>query len=491
LDIVDLRKEPGRTKDFLRPETDMVCFSVNWDRDAQFLREEILSIDPEVFTVIGGRHATNDPERWLMECPNVDVVVRGDGEEPIEELCQGVPLEGIAGLSFRKGDRILHNPNRKSGPLRDDFYPNRDLRRYTYEAAIGNTSTGIPVELVSASRGCPFNCTFCSFSRNPWGEKRPWSARSPESVVEELAQVKADIVAFTDDLFTHKMDRVEEICDLILARGIRKKYIINARLEIARHPEMLRKMERAGFIGLLLGIESAHDKTLRSMRKGFDTARIREYFRVLRHSSMIMHGYFILGNIGETVEEMLQISSFAHELGVDTLSLSTLRDSPYSGLDELVANSPGYHMTPHGKIYSDHCSHEELHQLRRRINRDFYTVKQVSRVARKAIRNGALRAVPALSLRLPKILWRSGITYIQKKARRRKQRKVSMGASKSPSSHNSTHSPSAETGSQTAGPSAVGTEVAPTVFMLEMPAKPPDAQDGTNESSSQVTRKAA
>ena len=55
LNIVDMRKETADTKDFLRPETDMVCFSVNWDRDGQFLREQILSVGPEVFTVVGGR----------------------------------------------------------------------------------------------------------------------------------------------------------------------------------------------------------------------------------------------------------------------------------------------------------------------------------------------------------------------------------------------------------------------------------------------------
>ena len=70
--------------------------------------------------------------------------------------------------------------------------------------------------------------------------------------MEELAQIKANIVVFTDDLFTFDMDRVEQICDLILARGIRKKYLINARLEIARRPDVLRKMERAGFVLLML-----------------------------------------------------------------------------------------------------------------------------------------------------------------------------------------------------------------------------------------------
>src|SRR4030042_2260340 len=171
-----------------------------------------------------------------------------------------MPLEKIDGLSYRKNGQIFHNQNRKVGPLRDDLFPLRRLRLYVYEATLDGIGTVLSIDTLAASRGCPFNCTFCSFSRNPWGEKRRWSARSPESVVEELAQIEAGMVGLTEDLFTFDMDRVEQICELILARGIRKKYIINARLETARRPGVLRKMERAGAPMLLLGIESTQDK---------------------------------------------------------------------------------------------------------------------------------------------------------------------------------------------------------------------------------------
>jgi radical SAM superfamily enzyme YgiQ (UPF0313 family) len=393
LDIIDLRYESKRTSDFLRPETDMVCFSVNWKRHIKFLRKEIMSVPPDLFTILGGRHATEDPEGWLASCPNVDAVVRGDGEEVVEDLCKGVPLENIAGLSFRNGDGIIHNPVRKLGPLKDQLYPNRSLRRYTYEVEIKNIGTGVELDLFSASRGCPFNCTFCSFNFNPWGEKRNWSGRSPESIVEELAQIRAPLVGFTDEIFTHNMDRVERICDLILDRGIRKKYIINARLEIARRPDVIRKMERAGFAMLLLGIESAQDKTLRSMRKGFNTAKIREYFEVLRGRPMLLHGYFILGNIGESVTEMKQILPFARELGLDSIVLCILRNNPHSGIDELVAQNSDYHIAPDGRVYSDHCSVKELRRLRRRLHRKFYSRRQLLRILDKGRRSGLLKLI--------------------------------------------------------------------------------------------------
>ena len=419
VEIVDLRRRTGRTIDFCRPETDLICFSINWKRDVESIRGEIRSVPLEAFVLLGGRHVTENPQEWFAACPNIDAIVRGDGEEAVEELCHGNPLAGITGLSFRRNGRIVHNPNRTPGHLRDDLLPARHLRMEPYQLGLEGVEAGILIDMVSSSRGCPFNCNFCSFSRNPWGKKRQWSARSPESVADELAQIEAPVVAFTDDLFTFDMDRVDRICDLILASGIKKKYIINARLEIAERPDVLQKMEKAGFLLLMLGIESTQDKTLRSMRKGFDTARIRECFKVLGQSSMILNGYFILGNIGESVEEMLQTVPFSRELGLDSIAISILRSSPYSGLDELVAESPGYHIAHNGKIYSDHCSLKELRDLHHRIYREFYTPGQLFRIARKGIRHGALRFLPQVLPQLPRLTWSITSNYRQHQHRRR------------------------------------------------------------------------
>jgi radical SAM superfamily enzyme YgiQ (UPF0313 family) len=419
LDIIDLRKESGRSVDFLDPATDMVCFSVNWNRDARFLREEILSIPSDIYTILGGRHATEDPEGWLAAFPNVDAVVRGDGEEVMEELCRGLPHQEIQGLSFRKGEKIFHNPNRHLGPMREDIFPNRRLRRYSYEVEFEHVGIGVEIDTVSASRGCPYNCTFCSFNRNPWGMKREWTGRSPDSILAELSQIEAPIVGFTDDLFNYDLNRVEQICDLILARGIRKKYLINARLELARRPDILDKMERAGFAMLLVGVESAQDKTLRSMRKGLTTSQIRKYFSVLREKAMILHGYFILGNIGESAAEMEQMIPFAHELGLDTIGLTALRANPWSGLQELIAQNPAYHIAPNKKIYSDHCSAKDLKLLRRKLQRKFYSGHQVLQILRKGYRSGILSLAARCFYRIPQIAYSIVRRIWQRKKKRR------------------------------------------------------------------------
>ncbi len=405
IDVVDLRLESKRTADFLRPDTDLVCFSVNWGFEREFVREEIKSVPQHIRTIVGGRHATEDPEWWLSECPNINILVRGHGEDVVRDLMRSPALEGIDGVSYRLDGHVIHNAVRHCGPVPDEFAPDRRLRRYTYKLDLEGLHTGLTFDTIVSSLGCPYNCRFCTFSRNPWGEKRPWSARSPELVVRELEQIEAGVVAFVDDNFTHDMDRVEAICDLILERGIRKRYIVNARLEIARRPDVLKKMKRAGFSALLLGIESTQDRTLRSMRKGFNTKQVREYFRVLRKSGMILHGYFIVGNIGESEEEMLQIIHFAHELGVDTITANLLRSERYSNLEELVAQVSGYHIAPDGYVFSEKYSPEHLVRLRGEIYQRFYNTRQMLRILRKLLRNGLF--APRALISLPKFLLRA------------------------------------------------------------------------------------
>jgi len=403
IDVIDLRWESKRTRDFIRPDTDLVCFSVNWSFEPESVREEIRSVPPEILTIVGGRHASEDPERWLADCPNVDMVVRGPGEVAIEEIALGRPPGEIAGVSYRLDGHLAHAPARRSDSIPDRFGPDRRLRRYSYTVDQPDFHTGLKFDTLASSVGCPYNCAFCSFSRNPWGVKRQWSARTPEAVVEELAGIDADLVAFVDDIFTYDMDRVSAICDLILSRGIRKKYIVNARIELARRPDVVRKMERAGFSLLLIGIESAQDKTLRSMRKGFDTRRLRELFRSLRATRMILHGYFIVGNIGESESEMLQIAPFARDLGLDSLSLCLLRNEAYSGIEEIVADTPGYHIAPDRGVYSDAYPQERLREIRNRIYREFYTARQLARLAGKLLRRRLL--TPRIILQLPSLMW--------------------------------------------------------------------------------------
>jgi anaerobic magnesium-protoporphyrin IX monomethyl ester cyclase len=384
--ILDLRYEKKPLSSFIDKNTDLVLVSHNWGIEEKFVKAQINSIPENITVIVGGRHATEYVDELFDDIPRIDGIARGDGEEIAREIVQKGIAGDIDGLSFRSNRTILHNKNRRLAPLQSYFYPNRSLRRYNYMVTLDEFQSDIQIDLMLGSRGCPFNCKFCDFKFNPLGEKRKWSVRTPESVVSEIKTIEASVIGFADDIFTADMDWVERVCDLILKEGIRKKYVINARLEVAKRPEVLRKMYKAGFMVFLLGIESAHDRTLASMNKGFTIAMVREYFEVLRNFNFIYHCYFIIGNIGETRKEMLDAIKFSHELGVDTLGLSVLRATKYSPLKEILKELDDYHIEEgSGKVYSDMLSVEELQQIRRDVNASFFTIPVILRVLKKLI----------------------------------------------------------------------------------------------------------
>ncbi len=379
IDIVDLRHEERPLSQFIRKETDLICFSVNWKKDIPFVIETIRSIPPDIKTIVGGRHATECPEEWFEKCPNIDILVRGEGEQIIADLMNGAAHGDIPGISYRNGKGVTHNPNPANHEVRDWKSPNRKLRKYRYVIDFKNVSTGVSFDLIAGSRGCPFHCKFCSFSKNPYGVRLKWSPRPIDAVIDELESMEAEVVSFIDDTFTHDPDRVERICDEIISRGIRKVILVNSRLEIAKRPDVLKKMHKAGFAVLMTGIESAQDKTLRSMQKGFTTKQVEEYVRVLKKSRIHLHAYFIVGSINETREEMLEILPFARKIGVDTVALSSLKTTPYDGIRELVSRTPGYYVNDRGYVYSDTLSKDDINKIRRQIKRGFFTPAHVIR----------------------------------------------------------------------------------------------------------------
>jgi anaerobic magnesium-protoporphyrin IX monomethyl ester cyclase len=384
--IIDLRYEEKPLLTFIDEDTDLVLISHNWNYEEEFVKDLINGIPENISVILGGRYATEHVDELFENIPRINGIVRGDGEEIAREIVERGISPDIDGLSFRSNGKIVHNVNRRLENTKSDLFPNRNLRRYKYMAKLDEFVSDIQIDLVLGSRGCPFNCKFCDFKFNPLGEKRKWSVRTPESILSEIRTIEANVICFADDIFTADMDWVERLCDLIIEEGLKKKYIINARLEVAKRPDVLKKMSKAGFMGFLIGVESAQDKTLAVINKGFTTEKVREFFKILRKYNFFYHCYFIIGNIGETKDEMIEIVKFAHDIGADTLGLSLLRASKYSPLKSMLNNYDNYHIEERsGKIYSDQLSLEDLQQIRRQIYASFYTTPLILRGLRKLI----------------------------------------------------------------------------------------------------------
>ncbi|MDD5423129.1 MAG: radical SAM protein [Candidatus Omnitrophota bacterium] len=389
--LLDLRYETdlcdtGNLIDFIRKEIDIVCVSVGWDRQYEEICGLLNTLPDNIPLIVGGYKATVEVEELFRACPKIDIIVRGEGEETIKEILKGTPREDILGISYRGNQGIVHNANRPLPDVDIIGSPDRRLRRNKYYMRInGIGMEGFTFDSVLSARGCPFNCKFCTFNLNPLGQKRDYAARSVESVVNEIGEIRAGTILFNDDNFFTDIKRSEDICDLIIARKIKKRFMAQARIEISKHPGLLEKMVKAGFKMLFIGIESPHDHILTELNKGFDSSEIRRCFAVLKKYPIYYHGYFIYGNIEETKEEMLYIARFSKEISLDSITFQKLRIEKFSPLRKVAENTPGYHVTEKGELYSDTFSHASLKKIGRQIKFSFYTPLQVLKILRKLL----------------------------------------------------------------------------------------------------------
>jgi len=387
--LLDLRYEKDlsdsrKLVDFIRKEIDVVCVAIGWDRQFKEIRDLLNLMPDNIPLVVGGYKATEQVEELFRACPKIDIIVRGEGEATIKEVLEGLPLENILGISYKIDNKIIHNKNRLLQKVDDIATPDRNLRRNQYRLILNGVNvTNAAFDTVLSARGCPFNCKFCTFSLNPLGQKRHYAARSVESVIKELEQITADTILFSDDNFFTNIKRAERICDLIIERKIKKRFAAQARIEIAKYPKLLKKMVQAGFKILLIGVESPHNRILAELNKGFDSETIRKCFDVLKKYPIYYHGYFIYGNIGETEEEMLYISQFAKEINLDSITFQKLRIEKFSPLRKIAEETPGYHVTDRGELYSDAYSHPTLKKIGRKIKFSFYTPFRLLKIFKK------------------------------------------------------------------------------------------------------------
>jgi len=407
--------------DFIKNEIDLLCISITWNSQFNSICSLISKLPDEVTTVVGGYKATEEVEFLTEKCPNIDLIVRGEGEKTIREVATGLPYGDILGLSYRENGTMIHNKPRPLPDISAVVFPDRSLRRQDYHWIQNDVQiTNLTFDTVLTSRGCPYNCKFCTCSLNPLGQKRKYAERPLDSVIEELNSISADVVMFSDDNFFTNPKRSKKLCELILENGIKKRFCVQTRIEIANNPELLEKAEKAGFKLFLIGIESPHDKILKQLDKGITQQQVRDAFIILNNYNFYIHGYFIYSNIGETEEEMVYIAKFAKELKLETISFQKLRIEKFSPLKEVVENTAGYYYNRiGGAVYSDRYDRRALKQIRNRIRSGFYDFQQIRLILQKVYKSRLLTIPELVQIftRLPNILFRLLQRRLEKKGR--------------------------------------------------------------------------
>jgi radical SAM superfamily enzyme YgiQ (UPF0313 family) len=284
---------------------------------------------PNAPVVLGGPHATFMDSQILSECPDVDFIVRGEGEETFIELLstlfESENFDKVSGISFRKSGQIIRTPNRPFIQNLDGLpYP-----AYHYFALNKYQFFGRRILPILTSRGCPFQCAYCVSSRMVGTEFR---ARDPIKVVDELEwlknEQKAGTFSFYDDAFTYDQKRAIAICEEIKKRHIGIPWDCQTRVDRISK-EVLVKMKEADCQLVSFGAESGCHKILDAVNKKTTIEQNEKAVKLAKSVGLSVAMSVVIGYPGETVDSLKQTFSFIKRAKPDYVYLCLA--TPYPG----------------------------------------------------------------------------------------------------------------------------------------------------------------
>lgn len=384
-------------------------FSHEWTQDRRLIKA-LRRAFPSAALVAGGEHATAMPEYVLDDCPELDVVGLGEGEELLTDLCarvaEGKPLDGVPGLVLRRDGKPVRTAPRErvrridAIPWPDwEFFPLEEYfrRAMSFGAGFGRNMP------IMATRGCPYQCTFCS-SPTMWTTR--YVMRSADDVIREIEHYRARFgisgVQFYDLTAIIKKDWILEFCGKLRARGLELAWSLpsGTRSE-AIDEQVVDALSAAGCRYLVYAPESGAETTLRLIKKKIKLDRLVASVKAAVARGISVRANLILGFPSETRADMfrtlwLQLR-FAW-MGVEDCILAPFQPYPGSELfRELVASgriAPGDEyfetlatlstgrLSPPDGSYCEGVGRRELHFYRVAGFLLFYVLSYLLRPAR-------------------------------------------------------------------------------------------------------------
>lgn len=371
------------------------AFSIDLEYIQEYI-QRIHAISPKIVSVVGGPHpSTERPERLFEQLPGLHFGFAGEGEPGfpafIERLAAGATdFSGIAGLIWRDATgKVHHNGKAYVEDLDSVPFPAWDLidpRRYRYGFSF--MTRKYPVAPMAITRGCPYLCTFCGAHLLTGRKLR---ARSVDNVIEEMKMLKRDYgvrsIDVVDENFTFLRDFVLELCERMIQENLKLEWNCPQGVRLDRlDEEIVRMMERAGCIGVSLGLESGSKRILKMIKKAQTPDEIVEQVNMIKRVSKLrLLGMFMVGFPGETREEVESTIELALSLPLDIAVFSPLRATPGTEIYEnLVKAGVIYPRTDYddfGRPYfmRSYCDipDDELRALYRKAYLKFYTRPRV------------------------------------------------------------------------------------------------------------------
>jgi anaerobic magnesium-protoporphyrin IX monomethyl ester cyclase len=381
-----LRRTLATRPDYVGSTTMTATMDIT-ERFYRALKKEI----PEVRVIVGGPHVSALPQKTLEECGEIDLIVKGEGEETVIELLRALQsdqgLAGVRGICFREKDRIVETENRgrieNLGRLPLPAYHLLKYDRYrSYGWNKWVQGHRSPLGILFAGRGCFGKCNFCA-TKVVLGQKiRFFPVQRIKDEIDLLMdQYKIRVLYFQDDNFTANRRMVHEVCDYLIQKGYseRLEIMVSSRVDTV-NPEILGKMRKAGVRWICFGVESGNQEILDGMGKKIKISQVKEAFRLARQAGLFIAGNYMIGHIGERIDTAMDTINLACELDEDYASFAIAIPFPGTELYQhcLEKGIPLPPWNDFGSVNSppiplnDRLDRDELMRLRRLATSRFF-----------------------------------------------------------------------------------------------------------------------
>ncbi len=348
-------------------------------------------VNPDIITVVGGIHATLLPRDFAIK--DIDIIVRGEGGKVLGEIVHR--FKNREPLFFNDYALSPQDPEfLKKSALSPPIYPKPEeiplprrelVERSRYfsvwtSSDAGKLKTMFPqIASLRTSIGCAFSCSFCVIPHLMRGK---YLERIPEDVVEEIAGIKEDYIYFVDDEMFLNVERTRRIAELLLERGIKKRYTSWARSDtIVRHPEVFQLWKEAGLDTLYVGLESMDESRLTEYNKRLPPEINRKAIDILRNIGITLHAAFIV-HPDFSVEDFRRLEKEVLNICPAEVTFTVLSPSPAT---------PFWQKHTHEFICDPYRFYDCMHSIlpTRLPLRRFY--QHFSRLTQLALRNNPLR----------------------------------------------------------------------------------------------------
>ncbi len=333
--------------------------------------------------IMGGPHVTFLPDEALRFS---DFVIRGEGELAfprfVETFFDGRNWAECPGLSYRLGDHIQHNPVQK--PVEDlDTIPFPDFDIID-EGVVRRHFRGVVPILTS--RGCPYDCTFCSVTKL-FGRK--YRFRSVDNVIAELkfrVNQGHDSVFFYDDNFTARREHTVQLLQRIAQEKLDFRWSAQVRADVAREPDLLGLMRETGCHTVFVGFESVNPDSLKEMHKSQTSVDVEQSIRTIHQQGISIHGMFVLGFDSDTPRSMMDTVRFAIKKKISSVQFLILTPFPGTVLFQRL-KSAGRILMNQWQLYDGHhvvfrpvnLGLAQLQKFQVNAHRQFYSLVQIVR----------------------------------------------------------------------------------------------------------------